>query len=155
MHFRDVQGATKKIFKMRFMQAKQRLAARSRNRILTSLILLGVTFWYWSAFNALHVVHLNQIGFMMGSQADTATMQGKTDIRPTMGKITMLYGDTHEGMYARVLEGHERHAALHGYKSIVLREKLLHGLWSKIAFLLSTIMKELQKPVEWRLQWLL
>ncbi|KAK5014422.1 hypothetical protein LTR60_003366, partial [Cryomyces antarcticus] len=70
-----------------------------------------------------------------------------------IGKVRILFGD-HNEVYERALRSHDAHNKFHGYAQFVLREKLLSGLWSKPAYILSTILQEMAKPVDYRLQWL-
>jgi hypothetical protein len=43
---------------------------------------------------------------------------------------------------------------MHGYPEFILRERMLPGLWSKHAFLLTILGAELAKPAAERLEWL-
>jgi hypothetical protein len=71
-----------------------------------------------------------------------------------IAKITMLYGDSNP-TYERALQSHENHAKLHHYPLFILRQKLLGRLWSKPAYIMSIILRELEKPnPKDRLQWL-
>ena len=73
-----------------------------------------------------------------------------------IGKITMLYGDGFRNpIYDRVLLSHENHARVHHYPLFILRQKLLGRLWSKPAYIMSIIVRELEKPnPKDRLEWL-
>lgn len=65
----------------------------------------------------------------------------------------MVYGN--RTAYYRGLETHENHARRFGYPMTVLRKPILGGFWSKPAILLSTIIEELEKPDDERVEWLL
>jgi hypothetical protein len=71
-----------------------------------------------------------------------------------IGKVTMSYG-TVPPIYERALSRQVLHGELHGYKTFVLRSKIMPRLWSKPAYILSIILQELEKPKEDRLKWLL
>ena len=65
----------------------------------------------------------------------------------------MLYGN--RTMYDRALKTHEAHSHKFGYPMTVLRKPILGGLWSKPAIILSTLIEEMEKSEEQRVQWLL
>ncbi|OOF94905.1 glycosyltransferase family 34 protein [Aspergillus carbonarius ITEM 5010] len=64
----------------------------------------------------------------------------------------MLYGN--RTMYDRALKTHEAHSHKFGYPMTVLRKPILGGLWSKPAIILSTLIEEMGKSEEQRVQWL-
>ena len=75
-------------------------------------------------------------------------------IPPAVGKVHAVFGEPNP-VYERALRLHEAHSELAGHPMFVLRERLLSGLWSKPAFILSIMLQELAKPEDQRLQWLL
>lgn len=82
--------------------------------------------------------------------------QNKTRHGFTVGKVTMLYGAwAEEKTNQLVLRGHEQHARKHGHSFHVLDRKIMHGMWSKLSFLLHLVLEELAKPEEDRIKWLL
>ena len=81
------------------------------------------------------------------------TGHGEDSVIPTIGMVTMLYGEP-DPVYEQALQTHIEHGELHGYRLTVLRQKLLGRCWSKPAYLLSLVLTELQKPVKERLEWL-
>ncbi|KAK9643081.1 hypothetical protein V6Z96_008920 [Aspergillus fumigatus] len=78
---------------------------------------------------------------------------GATQRPPTIGKMTMIYGN--HSIYERTLETHKEHSRRLGYPLTVLRNPILHGIWNKLAILQSVVLRELEKPADQRLQWLL
>ncbi|KAI2864956.1 CAZyme family GT34 [Aspergillus niger] len=74
------------------------------------------------------------------------------EYNPIVRKVTMVYGN--RTAYYRGLETHENHARRFGYPMTVLRKPILGGFWSKPAILLSTIIEELEKPDDERVEWL-
>jgi hypothetical protein len=62
-----------------------------------------------------------------------------------IAKITMLYGDPNP-TYERALQSHENHAKLYHYPLFIIRQKLLGRLWSKPAYIMSIILRELENP---------
>jgi len=74
--------------------------------------------------------------------------------RSAVGKVHAVFGEPNP-VYERALKLHKAHADQQGHPMFVLRERILSGLWSKPAFILSTMLQELAKPEESRLQWLL
>ena len=75
-------------------------------------------------------------------------------IQPQVGKVHAVFGEPNP-VYERALRLHEAHSDLMGHPMFVLRERLLSGLWSKPAFILSIMLQELAKPEDKRLKWLL
>jgi hypothetical protein len=73
--------------------------------------------------------------------------------RVRVAKVSILFGGTHP-VYERALRTHEAHDRLHGYPIFVLRESLLDDVWTKPAYILSLILRELAKPKGQRLEWL-
>ena len=74
-------------------------------------------------------------------------------VRTRVGKCTIiLYG---AGIYERSVRSHEAHDRMHGYPLHVLRHGLMDDVWSKPAYILSILLRELARPEDERLQWLL
>ena len=71
-----------------------------------------------------------------------------------VGKVHALFGEENP-TYERALRLHELHSQRMGHPMFVLREKLLSGLWSKPAYILSILLEELARPEDERLKWLL
>ncbi|KAI5239871.1 hypothetical protein E4T42_08542 [Aureobasidium subglaciale] len=70
-----------------------------------------------------------------------------------VGKCTIvLYGSS---IYERTVKTHTLHDRLHGYPLYVLRQSIMDDVWSKPAYILSLLLRELAKPQEERLEWLL
>ena len=74
--------------------------------------------------------------------------------QPTIGKISILFGKPNP-TYERALRLHDVQNQYYDYPMFILRENLLHGLWSKPAYILSVLLQELAKPKESRLKWLM
>jgi hypothetical protein len=73
--------------------------------------------------------------------------------RTRIGKCTILfYGNS---FWERAIRTHERHNREHGYRLHVLRQQLLDDVWSKPAYILSLLLRELAKPESERLEWLM
>jgi hypothetical protein len=72
--------------------------------------------------------------------------------RTRVGKCTVLLNGNEA--WERALRTHEDHDALHGYRLHVLRSQLLDDVWSKPAYVLSLLLRELSKPESERLDWL-
>jgi hypothetical protein len=73
---------------------------------------------------------------------------------PRFGKITASFGPL-DNAYEAAIATHNLHNSLHSYPTFILRERMLSGLWSKHAWLMTIIGQELAKPEGERLQWLL
>lgn len=86
---------------------------------------------------------------------DPATAEPADDKSPRIGKVTMLYGPPAEDETAQlIIHGHRRHAELHGHSIHVLDQQVLHGLWSKHAYILFIMLEQMQKSEDKRTQWL-
>ncbi|RDW86263.1 uncharacterized protein DSM5745_02905 [Aspergillus mulundensis] len=72
--------------------------------------------------------------------------------RPTVGKVMMIYGNN--TVYERAVATHKDHCERLGYPLFLLRRQVLDGVWNKLAYLISLIVQELEKPAEERLEWL-
>lgn len=75
--------------------------------------------------------------------------------RPTIGKVSMLYGQNPAQSYLRALKSHRIHNERFNYAMFVLEQDAIGGFWNKPMYLLSIIMNELSKPPAERLQWLM
>lgn len=74
----------------------------------------------------------------------------------SIGKVTMLYGPWAEDENNQlVLKSHRQHAEKHGYSLHVLDQQTMHGMWSKLSYMLQLVLGELAKPEEDRMKWLL
>ncbi|KAH0055410.1 glycosyltransferase family 34 protein, partial [Aureobasidium melanogenum] len=70
-----------------------------------------------------------------------------------IGKCTIVFGGS--SIYERTVKTHALHDRLHGYPLYVLRQSIMDDVWSKPAYILSLLLRELAKPQEERLEWLL
>lgn len=75
--------------------------------------------------------------------------------KPTIGKVSMLYGQNPHPAYVRALHSHRIHNERFNYDMFVLEEDAVGGFWNKPLYLLSLLMQELAKPPSQRLQWLM
>ncbi|KAI9724824.1 MAG: hypothetical protein M1812_000100 [Candelaria pacifica] len=71
----------------------------------------------------------------------------------TIGKVTILFGGDNP-TYERALRTHDVHNRIHGYPMNVLRQGILTDVWTKPAYILSLLLRELSKPKGQRLEWL-
>lgn len=71
-----------------------------------------------------------------------------------IGKVTILFGGDNP-TYERALRTHDVHNRIHGYPMNVLRQGILNDVWTKPAYILSLLLRELSKPKGQRLEWLL
>jgi hypothetical protein len=89
-----------------------------------------------------------------GLQDEGSEATANSVVPPTIGKITISFGETEE-VYERAIRSHEFHNREMGYSQFVLRERLVPGLWSKHAYIFSVIVQEMAKPEGQRLKWLM
>ncbi|GIZ49638.1 hypothetical protein CKM354_001266700 [Cercospora kikuchii] len=84
---------------------------------------------------------------------DGLSEEERLGARTRIGKCTILfYGNS---AWERAIRTHERHDREHGYRLHILRQQLLDDVWSKPAYILSLLLRELAKPESERLEWLL
>nr|OQO24019.1 hypothetical protein B0A51_09237 [Rachicladosporium sp. CCFEE 5018] len=72
--------------------------------------------------------------------------------RTRVGKCTILFNGN--SYWERAIRTHEQHDRMHGYRLHVLRQHLMDDVWSKPAYILSLLLRELAKPDSERLDWL-
>lgn len=87
------------------------------------------------------------------NREDVAQAHHTNPERPRIGKVTILTGEDNQ-IYERAIRTHELHNRLHGYSLHTLRESLLNDVWSKPAYILSVLLREMAKPKAERLEWL-
>ena len=75
--------------------------------------------------------------------------------KPTIAKVSMLYGENPEPVYVRALRSHLVHNKRFNYAMFVLTEEAIGGFWNKPMYLLSLMIQELSKPSAERLRWLM
>lgn len=81
--------------------------------------------------------------------------EGLVTKSPAIAKVTMMYGpQANDETIQLIIEGHKEHAARHGHGIHILDRQLLHGLWSKHAWMLHIMLQEMQKPENMRTKWL-
>ncbi|USW54831.1 Putative glycosyltransferase 34, nucleotide-diphospho-sugar transferase [Septoria linicola] len=67
----------------------------------------------------------------------------------------MLYGPWAElADNQAVLQTHRDHAELQGHSMHVLDRQIMHGMWSKLSYMLMLVLEELAKPEDERMKWL-
>ncbi|KAL4984894.1 hypothetical protein BDW68DRAFT_180210 [Aspergillus falconensis] len=69
-------------------------------------------------------------------------------------KVSMLYGPRN-AFYERALQSHRRHAQKWGYGMEVLQNEIATGYWNKPSYLLALVIRELSRPVNERVEWLM
>ncbi|KAL3423531.1 galactosyl transferase gma12 mnn10 family protein [Phlyctema vagabunda] len=75
--------------------------------------------------------------------------------RPRVGKMHALFGQGRTKANERALEYHLRHSLNMDHPMFVLREEILHNVWTKHAFVQKVITQELERPANQRLEWLM
>lgn len=74
--------------------------------------------------------------------------------RTRIGKCTILFNVGGSTYWERAIRTHEEHDRINGYRLHVLREQILDTVWSKPAYILSLLLRELSKPEGERLDWI-
>ncbi|KAK0947554.1 hypothetical protein LTR29_001162 [Friedmanniomyces endolithicus] len=83
---------------------------------------------------------------------DGINEEDRLGARTRVGKCTIVFNGN--SYWERALRTHEEHDRLHGYRLHVLRQGLLDDVWSKPAYILSLLLRELARPESERLEWL-
>lgn len=86
------------------------------------------------------------------SVKDGLSEEDRLGARTRIGKMTILFHGN--SFWERCIRTHEQHDKVHGYRLHVLRQQLLDDVWSKPAYILSLLLRELSKPESERLDWL-
>jgi hypothetical protein len=130
---------------------------RHSRRYVLRLVLLGIfTIGFWHTlqrtpspqFRADYSLQCFFNEFAECVSADKASHKS------VVGKVHAVFGEPNPS-YERALALQKAHAALHRHPLFLLRKRITSGLWNKPAFILSTILQELEKPEEKRLKWLM
>ncbi|KAF2127163.1 glycosyltransferase family 34 protein [Dothidotthia symphoricarpi CBS 119687] len=74
--------------------------------------------------------------------------------RARVGLVTAHFGPVQQH-YQRALESHLMHSLIHGTQVHVLCDTLVDDLWNKHAFILDMLMREILKPADERLEWVM
>ena len=83
---------------------------------------------------------------------DGVKEEDRLGARTRVGKCTILFNGN--PFWERCIRTHEQHDKVHGYRLHVLRHHLMDDVWSKPAYVLSLLLRELSKPDSERLDWL-
>ncbi|KAK0262839.1 hypothetical protein LTS09_002814 [Friedmanniomyces endolithicus] len=83
---------------------------------------------------------------------DGINEEDRLGARTRVGKCTIVFNGN--SYWERALRTHEEHDRLHGYRLHVLRQGLLDDVWSKPAYILSLLLRELARPESEPLEWL-
>lgn len=136
---------------------------------IATFCMVGLLLWYWRIPS---INFQSYAGCTSGASPSSRSRFGcstlqkwsdsssyrSTERRPRMGKVTMLFGEL-EDTYTRAVATHERHAERHGYSMLVLRRQIdvratAEGYWGKLLYMQSILVREMAKPAEERLEWL-
>jgi len=104
------------------------------------------------------ILHIYPAQLLLQHRDGRALLDNPSSQRPIpiLAKLMLMVGEPND-IYERALNTHQRHATKHGYSMFVQRHPLVEGdtYWSKPAFVLSVLLRELGKPDEERLRWLM
>lgn len=106
-----------------------------------------------SHHNATAIQSANTSASSLKSEEVTNPDSDQWGQKTRVGKCTIvLYGSS---IYERTVKTHALHDRLQGYPLFVLRQTIMDDVWTKPAYILSLLLRELAKPQEERLEWLL
>lgn len=120
--------------------------AHTRRRLILTLALVSL----------LGILHLSPSFLALASipwTASGADLTAPVKAR-RITKASMLYGPRNV-IYERALQTHRRHAQKWGYGMEVLQNEIAKGYWNKPSYLLALVIRELSKPVNERVEWLM
>ncbi|KAK3681525.1 hypothetical protein LTR37_020868 [Vermiconidia calcicola] len=83
---------------------------------------------------------------------DGVSEEERLGARTRIGKCTILFSGN--SFWERCIRTHEQHDKVHGYRLHVLRQQLMDDVWSKPAYILGLLLREMAKPESERLDWL-
>ena len=139
-------------------ESQCRQTCRPRSRIQTlkylSFLTLAVSLIFYlthTPTSSLSPPILPSSPFLASDPSSTPPQDSK--FRSKIGKATASFGPK-DTTYEAAISSHHTHDTIHSYPHFILRERMLPGLWSKHAFLLTLLGTELSKPAEHRLHWL-
>lgn len=92
-------------------------------------------------------------GSVQQTEEIVTSARTRTGEKPIMCKVTIITGGENS-VYERALKTHNLHNRIHGYPMHTLRQSILNDVWSKPAYILSVMLRELAKPKSQRVQWL-
>ncbi|KAJ3492942.1 hypothetical protein NLG97_g5044 [Lecanicillium saksenae] len=90
-------------------------------------------------------------GMAAAAAGSSSSSDGK---QPKLIKLSMMYGESNEH-YERALETQKKHSERWGHELRVLRENISAGFWNRPTYMLSTIITELSKPHDERVEWVM
>lgn len=139
-----------------FYSAESRRFERTKTVRIALFIILALGLWYSlqsTPSTELRVDYSVQTFSPLEVDPVDFTAQ-RPPPKSVVGKVHAIFGEPNP-TYERALRLHQAHAERNGHPMFVLRRRILSGLWSKPAFILSVILQELEKPEESRLKWLM
>ncbi|XP_014556616.1 glycosyltransferase family 34 protein [Bipolaris victoriae FI3] len=135
----------------------------SKYALVVLIVLLTVALWRPSELPPKISEYLSQNGDGLKDGPSPSELLPPSNIKlpfssslsfPKFGKITATFGEP-DPPYENAIASHKLHNEIHGYPHFILRERMLRGLWSKHAYIMTIIGNELAKPKDERLAWVL
>lgn len=126
---------------------------RGRRRLSVGFLAIFALFLTWNINHNASQRYSQPVDL---SSLPTAKHSVTPEVPPSrkLAKVSMLYGSENT-YYERALQSHQRHCERWGCTMYVLREEIAVGYWNKPNYLLSHVLRELAKPAEQRLEWLM
>ncbi|KAF2202345.1 hypothetical protein GQ43DRAFT_392364 [Delitschia confertaspora ATCC 74209] len=124
--------------------------------IAIPVFILLLTLWSHSDFFSVSKGYQQQYSpneVVVPDNVAAFKQQVATGSKYRIGKLTASFGEP-DPSYEEAIESHQLHNQLQGYPHYILRERLMSGLWSKHAWIMTIIGQELAKPETERLHWL-
>ncbi|KAI9706187.1 MAG: hypothetical protein M1820_004948 [Bogoriella megaspora] len=88
----------------------------------------------------------------LGDSLDTPSTSPLFKSAPRIAKCTISFN--YNPIYERALRTHDAHNQLHNYPLYINRQSILDDVWTKPAWILALLLRELARPAVERLEWL-
>lgn len=131
----------------------------ARTSLLLAALLIISLLTFWRTLES-HTVELQIVHDI--HQPASEIHEHKPDSK--VAKVSVAINDLSTGIVAGALRSHKVQNEMHGYQHFVLTKALVEeeedpdgrplGTWSKPTYLLTLMLKEMEKPAHERLKWL-
>ncbi|KAL9086596.1 MAG: hypothetical protein Q9165_007039 [Trypethelium subeluteriae] len=92
------------------------------------------------------------VNYTLGDSLDAPPGSSLYRSAPRIAKCTISFN--YNPVYERALRSHDAHNQLHNYPLYINRQSILDDVWTKPAWILALILRELARPAVERLEWL-
>ena len=110
--------------------------------------------WYSSSWGrpSTNSDSTSPINYTLGDSIDAPPGSSLYKSAPRIAKCTISFN--HNPVYERALRTHDAHNQMHNYPLYISRQTILDDVWTKPAWVLALMLRELARPPVERLEWL-